>query len=48
MIHDISYDKIYGDVVNNNFQNKKISKENTPCKCLSPIMLDSVIKTNKK
>ena len=46
MIYDISYDKIYGDVVNNKSQNKKIPK--TPCKCLSLIMLGSVIKTSKK
>ena len=26
-----------------NFHNKKMSKEKTPCKCLSIIMLDSVI-----
>ena len=38
--------KIYGDKVNTNFQNKRIPKENTPYKCLSLIMLDSVIKTN--
>ena len=31
-----------------NFHNKKIPKEKTSCKCLSIIMLDSVIKTNKK
>ena len=27
---------------------KKIPKEEAPCKCLSIIMLDSVIKANKK
>ena len=31
-----------------NFHNKKIPKEKAPCKCLSIIMLDSVIKVNKK
>ena len=30
-----------------NFHNKKMSKEKAPCKCLSIIMLDSVIKANK-
>ena len=30
------------------FQGKKIPKENAPCKCLSIIMLDSVIKVKKK
>ena len=28
--------------------NKKMSKEKAPCKCLSIIMIDSVIKANKK
>ena len=31
-----------------NFQGKKMPKEKAPCKCLSIIMLDSVIKANKK
>ena len=31
-----------------NFQNKNIPKEKGPCKCLSIIMLDSVIKVKKK
>ena len=31
-----------------NFQGKKMSKEKAPCKCLSIIMLDSVITANKK
>ena len=30
------------------FQRKKKSKEKAPCKCLSIIMLDSVIKAKKK
>ena len=40
--------KTYGDSVITNFHNKNISKENAPCKCLSIIMLDSVIKAKKK
>ena len=40
--------KIYAGDIITNFHNKKISKEKTPCKCLSIIMLDSVIKENKK
>ena len=31
-----------------NFHNKKIPKEKLPCKFLSIIILNSVIKTNKK
>ena len=31
-----------------NFQGKKVPKEKAPCKCLSIIMLDSVIKSKKK
>ena len=31
-----------------NFQSKKIPKEKAPCKCLSIIMLDSVIRAKKK
>ena len=31
-----------------NFHNEKIPKEKSPYKCLSIIILDSVIKTNKK
>ena len=31
-----------------NFHNKRIPKEKVPCKCLSIIMLDSVININKK
>ena len=30
-----------------NFQGKKMPKEKATCKCLSIIMLDSVIKANK-
>ena len=42
--------KIFNDSVNTNFQSKKIPKEKVPCKCLSIIMLDSVIRAymNKK
>ena len=40
--------KIYGDNVNTNFHGKKISKQKTSCKCLSLIMLDFVIRVNKK
>ena len=31
-----------------NLHHKKMPKEKAPCKCLSKIMLDSVIKANKK
>ena len=31
-----------------NFHNKKMPKEKAPFKCLSIIMLDSVLKANKK
>ena len=40
--------KIYTDNVITNFHNKKMPKEKVPCKCLSIIMLDFVIKANKK
>ena len=40
--------KIYADNMITNFHNKKMPKEKAPCKCLSIIMLDSVIKANKK
>ena len=40
--------KLYGDKINTNFQGKKIPKENASYKCLSSIMLDSVIRANKK
>ena len=39
--------KIYGNSVITNFHNKKIPKEKEPCKCLSIIIIDSVIKSNK-
>ena len=31
-----------------NFHNKKMPKEKAPCKCLSIIMIDSVLRANKK
>ena len=40
--------KIYADSVITNFYNKKLPKEKAPCKCLSIIMIESVIKANKK
>ena len=39
--------KIYAGSAITNFHNKKVLKEKTPCKSLSIIMLDSVIKPNK-
>ena len=40
--------KIYGGRVNPNLQGKRVPKENASYKCLSLIMLDSVISLNKK
>ena len=40
--------KIYANSIITNFYNKKIPKEKAPCKCLSIITIDSVIKSNKK
>ena len=40
--------KIYAGSVITHFQSKKMPKEKAPCKCLSIIMLDSVIKAKKK
>ena len=40
--------KIYAVSIITNFYNKKMPKEKAPCKCLSIIMLDSVIKAKKK
>ena len=40
--------KIYADNMITNFHNKKMPKEKAPCKCLSIIMLGSVIKANEK
>ena len=40
--------KIYAGSMITNFQSKKMPKEKAPCKCLSIIMLDSVIKAKKR
>ena len=40
--------KSHGDKTNTNFEGKKIPKENASFKCLSLIMLDSLIRVNKK
>ena len=40
--------EIYGDGIITDFHNKKIPQENSPCKCLSIIILNSVIKVNEK
>ena len=40
--------KIYADSIVTDFYNKKMPKEKSPCKCLSIIILDPVIKANKK
>ena len=40
--------KIFASSTITNFHKNKISKEKGPCKCLSIIMLDPVIKANKK
>ena len=40
--------KMYENRVNTNFQGKNVPKENASYKCLSLIMLDSVIRANKK
>ena len=40
--------KAYAGSINTNFHNKKMPKEKAPCKCLSIIMIESVIKVNKK
>ena len=40
--------KIYAGSIITNFHNKKIPKEKAPCKCLSIIIIDSVIRVNKK
>ena len=39
--------QLYRDKVNTNFQDKKTPKENASYKCLSLIMLDSLIRANK-
>ena len=40
--------KTYPGSVITNFHNKKIPNEKAPCKCLPIIMIESVIKANKK
>ena len=40
--------KKYGDEINRNFQGKNIPKEDASYKCLSLIMLDSVITVNEQ
>ena len=40
--------KIYADNIITNFHNPKIPKEKAPCKCISIILIDSIIITNKK
>ena len=40
--------KMYGGRVYTNFQCKKVPKENASYKCLSLIMLDSVIRVNER
>ena len=40
--------KTYGDRVNTKFQGQKVPKKNASNKCISLIMLDSVIRVNKK
>ena len=40
--------KMYEDRVNTNFQGKEVPKENASYKCLSLIILDSVVRVNKK
>ena len=40
--------KIYAGSIITNFHNKKMPKEKVPCRCLSIVMIDSVIRVNKK
>ena len=40
--------KRYAGSIITNFHNKKMPKEKAPCKCLLVVMIDSVIKANKK
>ena len=40
--------EIHADSIITNFHNKKVPKEKAPCKCLSIILIDSVMKANKK
>ena len=40
--------KTYADIIITTFHNKKMPKEKVPCKCLSIIMLYSVIESDEK
>ena len=40
--------KRHADSIITNFHNKEMPKEKVPCKCLSMIMLDSVIESDEK
>ena len=40
--------KMYKDRMNTNFQGKEVPKENASYKCLSLVVLDSIIRANKK
>ena len=40
--------KMYGDIVNTSFQGKEVPEEDASCKCLSLIVLDSIIRVSKK
>ena len=40
--------KTYADIIITNYHNKKMQKEKVPSKCLSIIMLDSAIESDKK
>ena len=40
--------KVYAGSIITDFHSKKMPKETAPCKCLSIIMINSVIKANKK
>ena len=40
--------KTYSDIIITNYHNKKIPKEKVPCKCLSIIILHSVIESDEK
>ena len=39
--------KTYADIIITNLHNKKMPKEKVPCKCLSIIMVDSVIESDE-
>ena len=39
---------MYGGRVSTNFEGEKVPKENASYKCISLIVLDSVIRVNKK